>query len=118
MLATGQRLLAPTLIRVEVAAAITRKVRHGVLPATEVAGKVQQWGKVLAHGYVRMVPDEELLVEAAVLSAALLHPLQDCLYLALAQSRSLPLITADRRFRDKALGSYSAIQMLPGCEAM
>lgn len=51
-----------------------------------------------------IVPVEGLMAEAMQLAFDLDHPIYDCLYLALARQRHLPLVTADRRFIAKAEG--------------
>ena len=45
-------------------------------------------------------PISPLIVRAAEIGAILRHPIYDCLYLACAEQKSLPLITADRRLLD------------------
>lgn len=52
----------------------------------------------LAHAPITLTPCSGLLEAALTLSTQLRHPVYDCLYLALALRRNLPVITADRRF--------------------
>jgi predicted nucleic acid-binding protein len=111
-----EKLLAPELIRLEVAGAICRRVRNGELEAGEAEMRCQHWLEELDRGLFTLTPDAELLPEAIALSTKLKHPLPDCLYLAVAIQRNAPLITADRAFRERARTLYKQIAMLPGCE--
>jgi predicted nucleic acid-binding protein len=40
------------------------------------------------------------------------HPLQDCLYLALAERLGAPLVTADKKFVAKARASHTLVRVL------
>jgi predicted nucleic acid-binding protein len=51
----------------------------------------------LLRAPVRSAASRDLLKPALELSLELRHPIYDCLYLALAQRRGLPLVTADER---------------------
>jgi len=63
-----------------------------------------------------LTPDRDLLVEAVDLAIDLKHALQDCLYLAVARRFDVPLITADRSFRDRAFPFDNRVALLHGCE--
>lgn len=112
LLGGGDSLLGPELIRVEVAAAIARKARFGEIDAQDAETAAELWLRAIADGVVTLVPDEADLPRALRLAIALNHPLQDCLYLALAERLGAPLITADERFVTKAGPSYSGIRLL------
>jgi predicted nucleic acid-binding protein len=117
VLLTGQqKLLAPELIRVEVAAALLRRVRKGELVAAEAQRRCRHWLERLRQGLFRLTPDEDLLDDAITLAAELKHPLQDCLYLAVARRADVPLITADGKFRDRAHPFGGRVALLRGCE--
>lgn len=109
-------LLAPELIRVEVAAAITRKLRRQELSEAKATEAYAAWRNSLAQGAVKLIRDEELLDEAVELSHRLRHALQDCLYLACAVRHDIPLVTADRALRNRAGPVYGAVQLLAGTE--
>src|SRR5262245_24965170 len=96
-------LFGPELIRLEVAAAITRRVRAKgkPLPATEAARRCAEWLRLLNQAVIGLLPESELLDEAIELSVKIPHTLQDCLYLAAALRFDAPLITADRPFHDR-----------------
>jgi predicted nucleic acid-binding protein len=89
----GLRLVAPDLIVAELANALWKKVCRK--EATEALAK-----EALAHvrQAVTLVPSPDLISEAFILSAELLHPVYDCVFLALAKEFDLPLITADGKF--------------------
>jgi predicted nucleic acid-binding protein len=116
LIAGSTKLLAPELIRMEVAGALCRRVRRGELQADEAEVRSQHWLAELDKGLFTLTPDRELLPEAVALSTKLKHPLPDCLYLAVAIRAHAPLITADRTFHDRARPLYKKISLLKGCE--
>jgi predicted nucleic acid-binding protein len=107
---------APELVRVEVASAICRRAHLGQLNENDARERVGRWAEVLLQDVLWLTPDAELLAVATELSLDLKHPVADCLYLALAQQHRMPLLTADRKFRDKAIQVEPNIQLLAGCE--
>jgi predicted nucleic acid-binding protein len=109
-------LLAPALIRLEVAAAITRRGRTAAMPDEEVRERYRNWIALLQDRAVVLLPDEELLDQAADLAILLKHPLQDCLYLAAAQRHKVPLITADPKFQQRAVTLFPDVTLLPGSQ--
>jgi predicted nucleic acid-binding protein len=112
MLWKAEKLIAPALIRVEVAAAVTRKVRLGELQADEAEETCRLWVSGLRRGVVTLNRDEESLDEAIDLALEIQHPLQDCLYLALARRVEGTLITADPKFAKRVAGVYSRVERL------
>jgi len=117
LLAGRERLHAPELIRVEVAAALCRRVRRGELQADEALVRCEHWLGRLAGGLIGLTPDRELITAAAALAAELKHPLQDCLYLAEARRLDAPLLTADRAFRDRVAAFDPRVSLLAGRDA-
>jgi predicted nucleic acid-binding protein len=105
-------MLAPTLICVEVASALTRKVRNHEIDRDTAEAALLSWQEFLELGNLRLTPDRSLLPEAAALSLTLAHPLGDCLYLALARRHSFPLVTADRPFGDAVRGGAAEVHLL------
>jgi len=64
-LLTGtDKLIAPDLVRVEVAAAITRRVRLGELPENEAIQICHDWLKALSEGVITLTASEDDLAEA------------------------------------------------------
>src|ERR1700676_5497479 len=96
LLAGPTKLLAPELIRLEVAGALCRRVRNGELQPDDAELRSQHWLAELDKGLFALTPDRDLLPEAIALSTKLKHALPDCLYLALPIRFHPPLITPDR----------------------
>jgi predicted nucleic acid-binding protein len=111
------QLFGPDLLRMEVAAAITRRVRakEKPLPPQEAIDRCTQWFRLLDRAAVTLLPESALLDEATRLSVKLPHTLQDCLYLAAAMHLDAPLITGDQPFYQRAAQFYPRISLLPGC---
>ncbi len=95
---TGAALTAPDLLLPECANVLWKRISRGELAVDEALLAVH----ALAMAPVTIVPSRDILADALRLSAALDHPVYDCLYLALASRDSVPLVTADRRFADSA----------------
>jgi predicted nucleic acid-binding protein len=109
-------LIAPDLIRLEVAASITRRVRaekkeERLAPELAV-NRCEKWFKLLDQGAISLMPEAQLLQQAITLSIEIKHTLQDCLYLAVAAAHRIPLITADEPFHNKAVSHYREIHLL------
>ena len=91
----GRRLLAPALLRTEAANALWSASRRGRLTAEEAADALD----LILRAPLRVVSEDASLYPRALQLAHLLdHPVYDCVYLALALQRSMPVVTADRRF--------------------
>ena len=89
VLTRGETLLAPSFWLLELASALSKKRREGVLTVAEAHAMFQG----LRFGPVRLV-DEAALADAAFdLSAVLDHPVYDCVYLALALRERARLAT-------------------------
>jgi predicted nucleic acid-binding protein len=112
LLGSGEQLAGPSLIRVEVAAAVARKARLGEIDREDAEAALDLWLRTIRDRVIVLLPDEPHLARALVLSIALAHPLQDCLYLALAERLNAPLITADRRFAERAAASDARVRLL------
>ena len=86
---------APDLLRVEVANALWSKVRLKKLsPAAAKTALINLDGL----GITWQPLDAEILNKALELALILEHPVYDCLYVSLAQSKHAQLLTLDRRF--------------------
>lgn len=116
LLSGPSQLLAPELIRLEVLAAISRRVRSGESTADEARSRCENWFRHLREDAVSLVPEADVLSDALSLSFRLRHPLQDCLYLAAAQRLDASIVTADRRFCERARSVHKAVSLLPGCD--
>jgi predicted nucleic acid-binding protein len=112
-LLTGSRkLLAPDLIRIEVAGALVRRVRLGELTVEQARLLVAAWVRAITASAVTLVPAEDDMEQAVELALRLGHPLADCLYLALAMRLDAPLVTADRKFAARAVAVHPGTQDL------
>jgi len=116
-LLTGpSRLMAPELIRLEVCGALWRRVRKGDLLEDEAELRCKHWLKELEKQTIDLIPDRELVSSAMEFAKQLKHPLADCLYLAAAHRFDAAVVTADRKFHDRAKPVYDKISLLGGGE--
>jgi predicted nucleic acid-binding protein len=91
----GQHLVAPALVRVEVANVLRTMAALGATPS---AVAVELFA-LFQRAPVDIVEADDALERRALdLAIALAHPVYDCLYLALAERMGAPLVTADARF--------------------
>jgi predicted nucleic acid-binding protein len=104
--------VAPSLIRTEVAAALARRARFREIEPRDAETAMGLWLETLRDGVIGLVADEADLVTALGLAIELSHPLQDCLYLALAERLGAPLVTADKKFVVKAHASHALVRVL------
>lgn len=104
--------IAPSLIRVEVASALCRRVRNKLLTQEEAMERCERWLDHLADNIITLIPNEDLLPEAIRLATHLAHPLQDCLYLAAALQYKTYLLTADARLFERASQENLPVQLL------
>ncbi len=99
---------APEMMEVEIASALTRRMRRGTVPAEQVEPLMARLPRLTIRGY----PFRPLLPDALSLSLAHRHGLPDCLYLALARAeRATALATFDRRLA--ALAQRLGIPLWP-----
>jgi predicted nucleic acid-binding protein len=112
LLMSEETLSGPSLIRIEVAAALARKARRMEITAqdAEAAGKL--WFQSILDGVISLILDEEDLPRALTLSIGLNHPLQDCLYLALAERLGARLVTADHKFVASVSAAHPFVRLL------
>lgn len=89
----GTPLAAPDLIRAELANALWKKVRIGEIESHHAL-------RGLGHALepVSLFPTMPLIERALPLAITLAHPVYDCIFLTLAESLHMPLLTADKRF--------------------
>jgi predicted nucleic acid-binding protein len=87
------RLEAPDLLLVECANILWKKVLLRDVTQAEAAARLQ-W---LERAPVSLAESPPLLEAALGLAFDLRHPVYDCVYLALALRRDLPLVTGDER---------------------
>ena len=111
-------LVAPSLIRMEVAGAICRATRGNAprLTKAEADKLCTRWFTLLGQRILELVPDETLLKESCGLAVSLGHPLADCLYLELSHRLNIPLVTADRVFYTRVVERFPKVTLLKGIE--
>jgi predicted nucleic acid-binding protein len=110
------RLFAPDLIRIEVLDNLTRCVRTGEAGSDETRKRCGDWFRHLGAGVVSLIPEADLLDDALSLALEIKHSPQDCLYLATAHRLDASLITADKKFCDRASSFDKRVSLLAGCE--
>ena len=86
-------LVAPKMIRLEVARSLLKYLRVGLISQDQVREAATRVGEYFSE----LVDDDTLLRQAVELSIAYNHIVSDCLYLALALARGEQFATADRR---------------------
>ena len=88
----GTSLAAPDFIRAELANALWKKVRIGEI-------EPHQASRGLRDGLepVSLVPTMPLVERALPLAISLPHPVYDCIFLTLAESLDMPLLTSDKK---------------------
>ena len=87
------RLEAPDLLLIECAKILWKKVRTRDLRREEASTRLE----LLLRAPVSLAESRRLLDSALGLSLDLHHPIYDCVYIALALRRDIPLVTADER---------------------
>jgi predicted nucleic acid-binding protein len=112
LLRTEAQVAGPAFLRVEVTAAIARKARFGEISASQAASAVELWHSMLRGPDIDLIAEDPDLARALALSLELSHPLQDCVYLALAERLDAPLVTADEKFAAKARRRHPLIRTL------
>ena len=96
---------APDLVRVEFANTIWKKVRRKeITDAKPYLKELAALPEIIA-----LQPSSTLIERAAQIALEIDHPVYDCLYLACAEATDSAVITADRRFADKAADRLSGI---------
>lgn len=112
LLTMGEKLFGPTLILYEVASALVRAHRRGDIDARQLESLCHRWMFTLERNVIRLVSEDEDILRATVLASELDHPFADCLYLAVAERLSAPLVTADAVFFDKVREHFSFVNLL------
>jgi predicted nucleic acid-binding protein len=93
------RLFAPDLLVAECANILWKKTRRNELSLQEALLAA----RLLQRADIELAPMRAFLEPATRLAIGLDHPAYDCAYLALAESLSCDLVTADQRLCTKAL---------------
>lgn len=102
-------LLAPELLRLEVANTLWRKFRRREIDRVDVEESLQ----ALEGGVPKLIPIAEHVAAAQVIMLELDHPIYDCLYMALAEAADAVLVTDDRRLRARTAGTRFETRIQP-----
>lgn len=108
-LAGAKALIAPTLLLAEVGNVLWRLARRGELSDAQMTEIPIE----LPLLFDELVPIRELLVAALAIAREIDHPIYDCFYLALAEARGVPLVTADKRLVGRVAGGRFAPLVRP-----
>jgi predicted nucleic acid-binding protein len=91
-------LIAPDFLLIEAANALRRKVKDGEATRDQALLGLDRIERLVA-----LVPlDQRLRTRAFEIALELVHPIYDCLYLALAEQQGSPLVTFDDELRNRA----------------
>jgi predicted nucleic acid-binding protein len=93
LLVPGVIRIAPDLIFAEACNAAWKALRRGLIVPSQYIAVTGRLGDVLTE----TVPTVGLVPRAGQIAVDLDHPVYDAFYLALAEARNAPLITADER---------------------
>lgn len=109
----GRPLVAPDLYRLELANAFWKKILRGEMTEAQASRGLGE----VDDGLVAF-PSGPLVERALSLAVELGHPVYDCVFLALAQSLSVQLLTADRRLWRACAGTRLGAVIQPLQEGM
>lgn len=93
LVARGKKIIAPDILPSEIASALWKKELRGDLDAEEREHALQ----ASLGAYDEFAPCKDLAARALELAISLKHPVYDCFYLALAETRDATFVTADAR---------------------
>ncbi|MBB3264364.1 putative nucleic acid-binding protein [Azospirillum sp. OGB3] len=93
LLLSSRPLIAPDFILIEVANAVWKIARRGGIQGEQAEGIVERIPRALTE----LVSPTVVWSQALRIARQLDHPVYDCAYLALAESRGAPLVTLDKR---------------------
>ncbi|NVN87411.1 MAG: type II toxin-antitoxin system VapC family toxin [Rhodopseudomonas sp.] len=102
------RLVAPRLIITEIANALARKTIQGLLSSREATYHFSTLPALLPE----LIDVDELIAPALENACKLRHPIYDLIYLETARRLDAQLVTADRRFTAKLVGTDLARHVL------
>jgi predicted nucleic acid-binding protein len=105
----AERLIAPELIVAEVCNAVWRGVRVNRIRQAQA----EAIARSLPGLFASLVPVSGLAERAVIIAGQLDHAVYDCFYLALAEFRDLPFVTADVRFLRKLEGTDWSARATP-----
>ena len=98
LLQRDETIIAPDILVPEIANALWKAVSFAGLPSAEA----QDAMRTLDRFFSEIAPTSPLRDRALAIALELKHPAYDCFYLAFAEQRACPLITADKRLVRRA----------------
>jgi predicted nucleic acid-binding protein len=96
----GTALIAPDLLMIEVSNAMWKKWRKQEIDVAQAAA-----AQSLVTSFVELVPSRPFAESALAIAIELEHPVYDCVYLAMSEATTHPVITADRRLLARCAGT-------------
>lgn len=105
-------LFAPDLLRVELAAAISRQFRLGVIDLDTAERQFGRMLQIVKEPEMRLVANESLLARAFAIALQIRHALQDCLYVACAEEAGATLVTSDPMLLKRAASAFPFVRAL------
>lgn len=93
LIESGETLIAPDIVIPEITNAIWKYVVFGDITPSEAQAACAR----AATAFESLVPSSLLKDRALAIAIELKHAAYDCFYLALAEGREAPLVTADER---------------------
>ena len=95
----GEETVAPRFFKVELANALWKLVRAGVMDQDGAKGHIEAANNLVSE----FCEDDELVVEALSEAVRLNHPVYDLMYLVLARRHAATLFTLDRKLQQLCL---------------
>ena len=112
LLAGGADLLGPEILVVETAAAIVRRFRTGGIDEAHAQQLLADAHAAFKLRSITLSPDVSLLPRAEEIAMSMRHSLQDCLYVACAESAGAELVTADATLVARASARFPFVRTL------
>lgn len=106
------RLVAPSLVHLEVTDAALRRFRMKELTEAEARDAIALLERFLATGALGVIPIDDLFNMAVGIAFEARHPLADCLYVAAGRHLNAPLFTADRVLHKRCKTVFPNIELL------
>ena len=114
LLDSGDELVAPDTLRVEVASALLKALRRDAIDSAAALEALS----LLTEGVIRIIPVAERVAKALVLVREHGGSLYDGLYLSLARELDAPVVTSDARMADVALAAAVRTRMIGAAPAV
>lgn len=108
LLSRDLKLIAPEFVLMEIASALWKNVKRGLLAADGATARLAD-----VRGFFnKLVPTPELVMEAFALGDAIDVPVYDCAYVVAARRAGARLVTADSKLIAKLAGTTDAARIV------